>query len=72
MGAVQDEIIGEMAGLEDALKRYEYLVGVGRALAAPPESIRTPEHAVPGCQSQVWIRARLETAASASTPTATP
>ncbi len=60
MAAVQDAIIAEMAGLEDALKKYEYLVGVGRALETPPESIRTPEHAVPGCQSQVWIRARLE------------
>lgn len=60
MAAIQDEIIAEMAGLEDALKKYEYLVGLGRALEVPDESIRQAAHAVPGCQSQVWIRARLE------------
>lgn len=57
--AVQEEIIAEMAGLEDPLDKYDYLVGLGRALEMPEDSIREAEHAVPGCQSRVWIRTEL-------------
>lgn len=59
MAAVQDEIVVEMAGLQDPLKKYEYLVERGRALEVPDAGIRQPAHAVPGCQAQVWIRAEL-------------
>jgi cysteine desulfuration protein SufE len=55
----QDRIIQEMAGLEDHLAKYEYLVGLGRDLVGA-EDIRTEENRVPGCQSQVWIRAEME------------
>jgi cysteine desulfuration protein SufE len=60
MASVQDEIIADMADLDGALKKYEYLVHLGRALVVPEASIRKPAHAVPGCQSQVWIRAELQ------------
>lgn len=59
MAAVQEEIVAEMAGLDGNLKQYGYLVEWGRALKAPEESIRDEAHAVPGCQSRVWIRAEL-------------
>lgn len=59
MDEAQARIIGEMAGLEDWLEKYEYLVGMGRTLESP-EGIRSEEHVVPGCQSRVWIRARVE------------
>ena len=59
MEEVQDGIIREMAALEDRLDKYEYLVDLGRALTSP-DNIRTEEHRVPGCQSQVWIRAEVE------------
>ncbi len=55
----QRRIVEEMAGLEDHLARYGFLVARGRALESPPD-IRKEEFLVPGCQSQVWIRARLE------------
>jgi len=55
--AAQDRIIREMSGL-DGLAKYEYLVALGRRLRCP-EGLRTEEHAVPGCQAQVWIRAEL-------------
>lgn len=59
MAAVQDEIVAEMAGLDDTLRKYEYLVALGRALEVPGDSIRQSAHAVPGCQARVWIRAEL-------------
>lgn len=55
---IQDEIVREMSGLQDRLEKYEYLVDLGRQLRSP-NGIRTEEHAVPGCQARVWIRADL-------------
>lgn len=54
----QDRIIDEMSSLGNRLDKYEYLVGLGRSLASS-EDIRTEEYRVPGCQSQVWIRAEV-------------
>lgn len=59
MDAVQDEIVHEMSGLLDALAKYEYLVRLGRALAAPGEGVRQDTYSVSGCQSRVWIRTDL-------------
>jgi molybdopterin synthase sulfurtransferase len=42
MAAVQEAIVAEMAGLEDALKKYEYLVGLGRALDVPTTRSASP------------------------------
>jgi cysteine desulfuration protein SufE len=60
MASVQDAIVAEMAGLDDPLRKYEYLVSMGRALEDPGDFVRQQAHAVPGCQSQVWIRAELQ------------
>ena len=59
MAAVQDEIVAEMAELEEPLEKYAYLVRLGRALETPDESIRQEAHLVSGCQSRVWIRTEL-------------
>jgi len=59
MTAVQNQIVAEMSVLEHQLKKYEYLVGLGRVLEVPEESIRQEANAVPGCLSQVWITAEL-------------
>jgi cysteine desulfuration protein SufE len=59
MTSVQEAIVTEMAGLEGNLQQYAYLVGLGRALQTPEPSIRQEAHAVPGCQSRIWIRAEL-------------
>ncbi len=56
---IQDEIIYEMAGLEDGLERYQYLVALGKTLPAADDAIRTDENAVGGCQTTVWIEADL-------------
>jgi cysteine desulfuration protein SufE len=59
MSVAQDEIVAEMSDLEDWLAKYEYLVARGRELNVEDAGIRTEEHAIPGCQSSVWIRAEL-------------
>lgn len=60
MVGVQDEIVAEMAHLEDTLEKYEYLVGLGRALEVPDDSIRQESNVVHGCESRVWIDVRLQ------------
>lgn len=59
LARAQDRVIEEMADLEGHLEKYQYLVGLGRELESP-DGIRSDEHAVPGCQSRVWIRAEME------------
>ena len=60
MQEVQDEIIAEMAGLDETLARYEYLVAQGRALRVPDPDIRSTAHVVAGCQVSVWVKAELK------------
>ncbi len=57
---VQDEILGEMAGLTEPLAKYEYLVAQARALPAADPAIRTDRNAISGCQVSVWLKAELQ------------
>lgn len=57
---VQARIVAEMAELQDALARYEYLIAQGDELPAANGDLRSDRHAIPGCQVSVWIRAELQ------------
>ncbi len=50
-----DEISENFAFLDDWEDRYKYLIELGQALPALPESARVPENKVSGCVSQVWL-----------------
>jgi cysteine desulfuration protein SufE len=50
-----DDII-EALGFFDAWEdRYKYIIDLGKELPSMPESLRTSESLVRGCQSQVWL-----------------
>ena len=53
--AAQDAIAEEFAFFGDWTERYQYLIDLGRKLAPFPEALKTEEHKVQGCQSQVWL-----------------
>ncbi|MDE7408851.1 MAG: SufE family protein [Muribaculaceae bacterium] len=55
---VQDEIIDEMAGMDDWLDRYAYIIDLGNTLPQIPEEMKTPTNLIEGCQSRVWIDAK--------------
>ena len=55
----QQEIIDEFEGLTDWMDRYAYIIDLGNALPEFPESAKTPQNLIEGCQSRVWIDARL-------------
>ena len=51
----QTTIAEEFAFFGDWTERYQYLIDVGRKLAPFPQSAKTDEYKVNGCQSQVWL-----------------
>jgi cysteine desulfuration protein SufE len=56
---VQHQIITEFRGCEDEFATYERLVALGKDHAAADEQLRSDAHALPGCQSRVWIKGTL-------------
>ncbi|MEO6155816.1 MAG: SufE family protein [Thermomonas sp.] len=68
----QQVIAEEFAFFGDWSERYQYLIDLGRKLPEFPDTRKTEEHRLLGCQSMVWIvpsgdAARLDfTAASDS------
>lgn len=55
----QDELIDELSGLDDWMDRYSYIIDLGNQLPAIDESLKTPSHLIEGCQSRVWLDAKL-------------
>lgn len=51
----QTAIAEEFAFFGDWTERYQYLIDLGRKLPEFPESGKTDEFKVNGCQSQVWL-----------------
>ena len=51
----QAAIAEEFAFFGDWSERYQYLIDLGRKLPPLADALRTDEHKVSGCQSQVWI-----------------
>lgn len=56
----QDEIIEEFEFLEDWIERYQLIIDYGKQLKPMPESDKTPQNLIDGCQSLVWFTARYE------------
>jgi len=56
----QKQIVAEFQSLTDWEERYKKLIEIGKALPELPESKKLEDYKVKGCQSQVWMHARLE------------
>lgn len=51
----QDEIIDSFSLFSEWLDRYQYLIDLGRKLPTLPETEKTDDKLLAGCQSQVWL-----------------
>ena len=60
MDKIQEEIIEEFSVFDDWLDKYDYLIGLSDSLPAIPAEHRTVQYLIEGCQSRVWVDARLE------------
>lgn len=59
----QDEIIEEFEMLDDWMDRYAMIIDYGKELVPMPESDKTDQNLIDGCQSKVWFTARMENGA---------
>lgn len=56
----QQEIIEEFSFFEDWMQRYEYIIELGKSLESYPETEKTDENIIKGCQSKVWLHASFD------------
>ena len=57
---VQEEIIEEFAMFDDWLDKYDYLISLSDNLPVIDPAHTTEQYIIEGCQSHVWVDARLE------------
>lgn len=56
----QKAVVNEFANIADWEDRYKKLIELGKALPELSEAKKLDAYKVKGCQSQVWMHARLE------------
>lgn len=60
MDKIQEEIIEDFSAFDEWLDKYEYLISLADSLPAIAPEHRTDQYLIQGCQSRVWVDARLE------------
>lgn len=57
---IQNEKVEEFSMFDDWLDKYAYLIELGNTLPPFPESQKTDDRLIKGCQSRVWLDARMD------------
>ena len=57
---VENEVVEEFSMFDEWLDKYEYLIELGKSLKDFPESSKTDDNLIKGCQSRVWLSYRIE------------
>ena len=57
---IQEDIIEEFAMFDDWLDKYDYLISLSESLPVIAPEHKTDEYIIEGCQSRVWVDARVE------------
>lgn len=55
----QDDIIEQFADIDDWMDRYATIIDMGNELPPIDEALKTPSRLIEGCQSRVWLDAKL-------------
>lgn len=55
----QEEFIEEFTTFDDWMDRYGLLIEIGNQLEPMPEQLKTPDRLIEGCQSRVWLDAKM-------------
>ena len=56
----ENAIVEEFSMYDEWLDKYEYLIELGKSLKDYPESSKTDDKLIKGCQSRVWLDYRFE------------
>ncbi len=59
INSIQDEIIEEFNDFDDWMDKYQLLIDLGNDQQPLPESDKTEQNLIDGCQSRVWLTAAL-------------
>lgn len=51
----EDEVVDSFSMYDEWLDKYEYLIDLGKNLALYPDSSKTDDRLIKGCQSRVWL-----------------
>ncbi|MBP6976929.1 MAG: SufE family protein [Bacteroidales bacterium] len=54
------QIVSEFSQFDDWLDRYNFLIEMGKMLPVIDPRFKTDSHLISGCQSRVWLHARME------------
>ena len=57
---IQEAIIEEFAIFDEWLDKYDYLIELSDTLPPIASEHRTEQYVIKGCQSRVWVDARVE------------
>ena len=60
MEQILQELKEEFASLPDSFSRYAYLIELARLLPPVDTTLRQEAYRYHGCQSQVWLRVRVQ------------
>ena len=55
----QHKIITEFSLFEDWNDTYEHIIAIGRTMKDYPDSHKTEDFLIRGCQSKVWLKAEI-------------
>jgi cysteine desulfuration protein SufE len=55
-----ENLVKEFDEMSDWEERYKHIIKLGRELPAFNEDYRTDKNKIEGCQSQVWMNAKLD------------
>ncbi len=56
---IQKEVIEDFEMLEDWMAKYEHIIDLGKSLPLIDEKYKTEDFLINGCQSRVWLFAKL-------------
>ena len=54
-----EQVVDDLSFFDDWEERYRFIIDLGKQLPEFPETLRTEQLLVRGCQSQVWLLTRL-------------
>lgn len=58
--SIQEEIVDEFSLFDDWDERFQYVIDLGKSLPLIDEKYKVEENTIKGCQSKVWLHARME------------
>lgn len=57
---IENKVVDEFSMFDEWLDKYEYLIELGKSLKDYPETAKTDDRLIKGCQSRVWLDYKVE------------